>query len=635
MKGLCWGFFGKIFTSYDRIEKKARRGVLLGALAGTPEGREKSIRRRFMKHFDESLGMRLIKRCMVFLRSSRLNFYGAYFATFGLYSIITLLISSSVKNGGAPSADVFVGVNFWSAVIILLASIPLLISSSSLLSLVAESISLRTLLEDAAGVPEYKFEAAKKVKNKNSYFIAIIAGMLTGGLTYFVSPLRIISVLAFACLICLFMSFPELGVVSTIFVAPFLGFFERSSTVLAIMVSVTALSYLIKILVGRRTITFKLVDLFVLLFAVLLFLGGAITSGGRESLASAIMYTVLILMYFLVVNLMNTREWLERCVSAIAIPSALIAVIGILGYASSSMPSKWLDTQMFSGITDRAVSSFDNPNMLVTYLILTAPFIWVFFKRKGISASGKIIAAIGGMASLVCTVLTWSRGGWLGMIAAAVIFALINYKYVFKYFIIVGISSPLWIRILPNNIITRFSSIGNLADSSTYYRLFTWKGSLKMLGEYFLGGIGVGESAFSQIYPLYSYVGTEITMHSHNLYLELAIELGVMGLLVFAIITFMILQRGLGCIKHNLSDAKTVISVSAALSGLVAALVHGMFDHVWYNYRVFFVFWVVAALMCAFANVYPKRNDDPALNYGTEDEGSLDIIFGERNDAFN
>ncbi len=635
MKGLCWGFFGKIFTSYDKIEKKARKGILFGAFARTPGGREKSIRRKFMKYFDESLGMKLIKRCVAFLRSSRLNLYGAYFATFGLYSIITLLISSSVKNGGAPSVDIFISTGFWSAVVILLASVPLLMSSASLLSLVAESVTLRSLLEDFAGVPDEKFEEERRVKNKNSYFVAIIAGMLTGGITYFVSPIRIVSVLAFACLICLLISFPELGVVLTIFVAPFLGFFERSSTVLAIMVGVTALSYLLKVAVGRRTITFRLVDLFVVLFAVLIFFGGIITSGGRESLASAIMYTVLIMMYFLVVNLMNTREWLERCVSSIAIPSAVIAVIGILGYASSSMPAKWLDTQMFSGITGRAISSFDNPNMLVTYLILTAPFIWVYFKRKGMSVSGKIIAVIGVAASLACTVLTWSRGGWLGMIAAMIIFALINYKYVFKYFIIAGISSPFWVRVLPDNIISRFASIGNLADSSTYYRLFTWKGTFKMLGEYFFGGIGVGESAFAQIYPLYSYVGTEVTMHSHNLYLELAVELGIMGLLVFAIIMFMILQRGLGCIKHNLSDAVTVTSVSAALSGFVAALVHGMFDHVWYNYRVFFVFWVVAALMCAFANVYPKRKDDPALICGTEKEGSLDIIFGERNDAFN
>ena len=267
--------------------------------------------------------------------------------------------------------------------------------------------------------------------------------------------------------------------------------------------------------------------------------------------------------------------------------------------------------------------------MLATYLILTAPFVWIYIKQKGMSFSGKIISLLGASVTLLCTVLTWSRGGWLGMIAALVVFWIINYKYTFKYFLVGGLLSPVWIRLLPDNIIGRFTSIGNLSDSSTYYRLFTWKGSLKMLSEYYPGGIGIGESAFAQIYPLYSYMGTEATMHSHNLYLEIAVELGVIGVLVFAIVMFMILQRGFGCIKYNANDKLTVVSVSAAMAGLIAACVHGMFDYVWYNYRVFFMFWVVAAILCAFANVYPKKTTAPVLDHNADQEASLDIIFAD------
>ena len=191
--------------------------------------------------------------------------------------------------------------------------------------------------------------------------------------------------------------------------------------------------------------------------------------------------------------------------------------------------------------------------------------------------------------------------------------------------------SPVWVPLLPDNVIGRFTSIGNLADSSTYYRLFTWKGAFKMLKDYYPGGIGVGDSAFAQIYPLYSYVGTEATVHSHNLYLEIVVELGVMGLLVFAIIAFMIIQRGFGCIKYNSNDKFTIGSMSAAMSGLVAAFVHGMFDHIWYNYRVFFMFWVVAAILCAFANVYPKKRTEMVLDRDVNKEASLDIIFGDAN----
>ena len=37
----------------------------------------------------------------------------------------------------------------------------------------------------------------------------------------------------------------------------------------------------------------------------------------------------------------------------------------------------------------------------------------------------------------------------------------------------------------------------------------------------------------------------------------------------------------------------------AAFSGIVAALVMGMFDYIWYNSRVMFLFWAVMAISCA------------------------------------
>ena len=88
MSAICSGFFGKIFTSYDRIEKKARNSLFLGMLTREPEGREKSIRRKLLKYFDESLVIRAVKRTVGFFRSCKLNFYGTFFSTFGAYSVI-------------------------------------------------------------------------------------------------------------------------------------------------------------------------------------------------------------------------------------------------------------------------------------------------------------------------------------------------------------------------------------------------------------------------------------------------------------------------------------------------------------------------------------------------------------------
>ena len=108
-----------------------------------------------------------------------------------------------------------------------------------------------------------------------------------------------------------------------------------------------------------------------------------------------------------------------------------------------------------------------------------------------------------------------------------------------------------------------------------------------------------------------------------------------MGLAIFLISAFMIAQRGFGCIKHNPENKQMTMVVSAAIAGFLGALLHGMFDYIWYNYRVFFMFWVVAAVMCAFGEVYPKRARDPELDNSVhmEREASLDIIFGRKRDV--
>lgn len=632
-EALSRGFFGKIFTSYEKIEKEAKDGVIFKSFSKNAGGREKSVRRKTLEYFDNSVIVIFLKKMISFLRASSLNLYGAYFVSFGIYSLVVLLSMAAIKNNGTVPLEVLASQHFWSALIIFLASVPLLFFNRSLVSLSAESVTVRTLLEEGAGITEEKFETTQIVKNKHSYFVAVILGILTAGATYFVSPIKILAVLAFAFIFGFILIFPEMGVVSTIFVAPFLGILSRPSIVLGMFVATTVLSYLVKVMIGKRTITFRLLDVFVALFTALMFFGGVVTMGGAASFKSAVMYTLFMMMYFLVVNLMNTRAWLERCISAIAIPSGVIAALGIVSYTATRMPSKWIDAQMFADIGNRAVSTFGNPNMLATYLALTAPFIWLLVVKKDISSSGRVIAIIGGALSIICTVLTWSRGGWIGIIVAAILFVIINYRHTLKYFLLGAISSPIWIGLLPSNIVNRFTSIGNLADSSTYYRLFTWKGSLRMLADYFATGIGVGQSAFSHIYPLYAYVGNEITAHSHNLYLEIAIELGILGLLVLLAVMFMVMQRGFGCIKYNSTDRTVVVGVSAAMSGILAVLVHGIFDYVWYNYRVFFMFWVVVGVLCAFANVYPKKSYNNDVHYDMDKEASLDIIFGQKNDA--
>ncbi len=628
MAMLSGGMFGKLFTSDDCLDKKAERGLLLGRLGRAADKGLGAVHRKMLRETDRSVFLGMYRRIVDYFCSCRLNWYGTWFLTFGVISLALYVIRTYITSGSGSVFGVLIGEYVVWPLIMILMSVPLMNSKDSLYAAVYKSGMIRPLLELSGGVPENKFKNVNPKNKDNSYFAAVILGILAAWTTAFVSPATVLAAVAAIVAISIFMYFPEIATLSTIFVSPFLGLLEHPTVALALLVGISFLSYFSKVAVGKRGFRFQFIDFLMLVFGGMMFFGGIFTAGGRDSFKSALVYSSFMLIYTLIRNLINTKQWLRRCAGAVVIPSVAISFYGLITYVLGNMPSRWLDTEMFSGISNRAVATFENPNVLATYLILTAPFIWVYASDKKMTASGKIISAIGIFSNALCIVLTWSRGGWLGLILGFVVFCLINYSHTLKYLLGIALTSPIWVMLIPSDVKARFLSIGNLSDSSTYYRLYTWKGSFKLLSDYYWRGIGVGESAFMQVYPLYAYVGNESTMHSHNLFLEVAIELSAVALIVLLFVLFITYQKGFGCIKLT-KDRYTKLQVSAAIAGLSAALVHGMVDYIWYNYRVFFMFWAVIAIVISYATVCREEANDRKLGLldKRDRSASLELIF--------
>lgn len=627
MEMFTGGFFAKLFSSKERVDELKENSFLFRKRTGSSPG--KNIRRTLLKKYDESRLRRAFSALISYVRSCKANVFGTFLIFFGVTSMI-VFFAKYFSAGNYIDEHVFFEEAFMVSLVMIFASMPLIASGKRVSELMNEGLVIKGVFSDALGIPEARFEPPAVHSGSLAHILAVIFGMSAGALTYLVSPISIIVIILILVMTVVIMHFPEIGVLISVILAPLVGFMDHPTTFISSIVAVTSISFLVKVAIGKRYIKFGLTDVMVLIFGVMIFFGGIITAGGVKSFESAIIYISFLAIYFLIVNLMNTREWLAKCVDAIALSSSIVSLFGIISYTNVAMPSGWIDLDMFSEISNRAVSTFSNPNMLATYLIITAPLLWMKVVDKRSRKSGKILALIGSILSFVCVVLTWSRGGWLGYIAALLTFLMINYRYTLKYLLIIGVAVPFAEHFVPQNIMLRINSIGSLADSSTYYRIFTWRGSIQMLGDHFWGGIGVGPSAFNQIYPIYSYIGTEATVHSHNLFLQIAIELGIIGLIVFLLAMIGTVKSGFDCLKKTDSRSSR-LAVAAGLSGLLAALVHGMVDYIWYNYRVFFIFWVVVAIICAYAKT--EKEISAYTSAQTEDasanEGTLNIVFHE------
>ncbi len=341
----------------------------------------------------------------------------------------------------------------------------------------------------------------------------------------------------------------------------------------------------------------------VLLFAVIYMASTLFSVTPGESLRGGLLMTAFALFALAVTDVCRDRRLCVRLIQVIVFSGTLVALYGIaqsaLGLESTE---KWVDLEEFENISLRVYSTLGNPNVLSEYLLLTTPLA-AACALNARTVNGRIAGGFATAAMLGCLVLTWSRGGWLGIVLAAAVFLII----MDRRFAVLGVLGAAGLLALaPASIMARLASIGSMADSSTSYRVYIWQATLNLLRDYWMFGIGTGITAFQSIYPQYSFNAVSAP-HSHNLFLQMACECGAPGLLAILGV-FASCVRGL-CGGMTRTDRRGKVWLAALLSSLVGFFFQSMTDYSFYNYRVALTFWTVAGLAAAMAVLAGDRGE--------------------------
>jgi len=376
---------------------------------------------------------------------------------------------------------------------------------------------------------------------------------------------------------------PTIWIGVTILLSPIL---ETMQILLFVLASIV--SFGLKVLLEKDfTFRYTPMNAWVILFMIVYALSAVASMNLATSLQVALLVLSFIAFYFVLVNSITTRKELEVLLTLFVAIGFIVALYGIYQYifVGSFASSSFVDKEMFADISTRVSGTFDNPNVMGEYLLLVIPVALTFlWKAKGWFQKLIVFGVVGVM--IVSLALTYSRGCYLGIAACIGIFLLlINLKFILAF--LAGLVAMPFV--LPDSILNRFTSIGNTGDSSTSYRISIWKGAIDMIKDYWYRPIGQGTVAFNRIYPLYSYSGVGAE-HTHNLFLQLIIETGILGIVAFIGILFKFYQT----LCHGLKicqDKLLKIQMIAFISGMSGFLIQSMFDNTWYNNRIILIFW--------------------------------------------
>jgi len=584
-------FIGGFLTGYDGSLPSRSLLALLEEKLGLRRKIVIPLLRIIGGSCEQSFVLRSIKRLVRYFLNISLQVYGIGFFSAGMYTSIMYIVTRFAF--GRPDAD---PISLLVGIVCALVALPLMFSSQPLGEAITQSRLGSLIFIDFLGFRREAIYDGSPPVGKNT--VAFVSGMIFGLATYFVSPLILLLSIAGLVAAYMLLSMPEIGVLLLLGLLPFLPTMYVAGLTVA-----TAGCFFLKYIRGKRVLRIELLDVNIAVF-MLLTLSCALFSINRAiSIKPGLLYVCFIFGYFLVSQLIRTPEWASRCIFVLTLSAFAVAAIGIYENFFGQLSLTWLDTEMFEDIEGRVVSTFANPNVLAEYLIMTLPFaLTAFLTAK--KPSARLAALIATLASVLCLVYTWSRGAWLGILIALVFYFLIYNRKTLSALCFGVLLVPFLPLVLPQTVVTRFTSIGNLADTSTAYRVHIWMGSLNMARDVFFSGLGTGMGVFAAVYPQYSLGGIEAAPHSHNLYLQMVIELGIFGLLAFVIAMINFARGALSSFpgEENGNRSRFLYAV-AGLCGVLAFLAQGMTDYVWYNYRIYAMFWLLVGLTSALARL--------------------------------
>ncbi len=601
------GLIFRLFTSHSKVENAYEASATVGICRIIRKKTRKFfawIKHAVARQFEGSMMIRLISSALVRLLNTSARVIGAFSMTWSAYAVLIAVIKRYVLlDTEGTSSSLLCGL------IVFIASVPLLFSDRSVITLSSESPIISSVLTHVVGVPDETLRPGRSARSAQSS--AVILGIGLGMLTYVIPPLWFLIGFASLVLISLVMIYPESGVVVSIAAAPLLGVTSMPSIALAGLVLLTAFAYLIKVIRGKRVFKFGITELAVYAFMAAVLLGG-FAPGESNTLENALLSFSLMLIFPLAVNLMKYKHWIKTCAIAFAVPAAFVAFFGIAQYALGMAPYGWIDEELFSGIASRSTSVFNNPNILGAYLVMIFPLSLMFTLPKYSSR----VRALGGLVSAfiaVCTVFTFSRSAWIALVFGGILFVtLIDPKGILWTVPVAGVVA-LGAIIFPETIGARILNFATLADSANSYRVSVWNSSWDMFFNVIGGGVGMGEEAFKTAYVNFAETGTHSVMHSHSLLLQIGIQLGIVGVLLFAVAVISVSGKCATSVMGKSSDKELSAIVKASVSGAMALLAAGIFDYTWYNFRIMFIFWALLGLACAAVNIGEREHERIAV----------------------
>ncbi|WP_338623803.1 O-antigen ligase family protein [Selenomonas sp. TAMA-11512] len=303
---------------------------------------------------------------------------------------------------------------------------------------------------------------------------------------------------------------------------------------------------------------------------------------------------VYLLTYFLVGQRIRTSRELKTICYALLTSLLLVVFYGfsqfVFGIDTNEM--KWVDGDAFPELKKRIFSTWENPNILAGYLDVMIALAFGFLIKLR-NRSMKVLLGVVILLSAACLAMTYARGAVLTIAAVLALYGMLR-----DWRVLLGVTAVgAGLLTLDSALYERVISVFTQMDTSMEMRIALWDSTVQMIADHPFFGIGWG--AYWMVYPAYDFYleGADVlVVHAHNMYLNYAAEIGVVGALTFFWYFFGTMLRAFLSKAEDTAGFRQGLMLGLALAILSIAL-NGVTDYVLFNIPSSMLFYLLAAMV--------------------------------------
>lgn len=301
-------------------------------------------------------------------------------------------------------------------------------------------------------------------------------------------------------------------------------------------------------------------------------------------------YVEYIFWFFVASNLLLNKDQARALVNWLVALGTLVALHGVYQYIIGvQIPTTWLDST--ETVRTRVFSIVGSPNVLGSFLVLLIPItISQLLSARG--RAQKYLYTLCLAPMVLSLIFTFSRGAWLAMAGALIIYGLIYNWRILLALAVAAYTAP---KLIPG-IASRIGymlSPAYLLSSARAGRVARWNMAINKVNNNPLTGEGFGRfggAVAARHIPSSNYVD--------NFYLKTAAESGLIGIAALA----WLLLSGVRCALNTyrrLTDPYLKGLAGGLIAGLLGVLLHNGVENIFEVPMMTTYFWLLLGMTAA------------------------------------